>query len=312
MGEVINNSDAKVIQKIGDLLNDPKRPMKERFRALFTLRSIGGPVAIQCISDCFNDDSVLLKHELAYCLGQMQEEDAIPLLINVLRDESQEVMVRHEAGEALGALGNPEVLSVLEEFINDPLIDVAETCQLAQKRVQWVRDKKCDEEKNLTKNPYSSVDPAPPATGNDVHNLQKILLDDDRPLFERYRAMFALRNIGSKECILSISKGLKHGSALFRHEIAFVLGQLQDPISVPFLCESLEDKTECEMVRHECAEALGSIATEDCMQVLEKYLSDDKRVVRESCEVALDMCEYENSPEFQTELFIQNNTLSDK
>lgn len=29
------------------------------------------------------------------------------------------------------------------------------------------------------------------------------------------------------------------------------------------------------------------------------YLSDDKRVVKESCEIALDMCEYESSPEFQ-------------
>lgn len=53
------------------------------------------------------------------------------------------------------------------------------------------------------------------------------------------------------------------------------------------------------MVRHECAEALGAIATPECFSVLEKYLMDDKRVVKESCEIALDMCEYENSPEFQ-------------
>jgi len=62
---------------------------------------------------------------------------------------------------------------------------------------------------------------------------------------------------------------------------------------------SLEDPAENEMVRHEAAEALGSIATPECVSALEKYLKDDKRVVRESCEVALDMCEYENSPEFQ-------------
>lgn len=53
------------------------------------------------------------------------------------------------------------------------------------------------------------------------------------------------------------------------------------------------------MVRHECAEALGAIATEECIDVLNRYASDDKRVVKESCEIALDMCEYENSPEFQ-------------
>ena len=53
------------------------------------------------------------------------------------------------------------------------------------------------------------------------------------------------------------------------------------------------------MVRHECAEALGSIAQDECREILEQYLHDCAQVVKESCQVALDMCEYENSPEFQ-------------
>lgn len=93
--------------------------------------------------------------------------------------------------------------------------------------------------------------------------------------------------------------GLKAGSALFRHEVAFVLGQLQESITVPYLRESLQDPEENEMVRHECAEALGSIAHPECPKILGDYVNDEKRVVRESCVIALDMCEYENSPEFQ-------------
>lgn len=87
------------IQNIGNVLNNPSRPLKERFRALFTLRNIGGMTSIKCIEKCFNDSSALLKHELAYCLGQMQDERANPILIQVLQDESQEPMVRHEAGK---------------------------------------------------------------------------------------------------------------------------------------------------------------------------------------------------------------------
>lgn len=68
---------------------------------------------------------------------------------------------------------------------------------------------------------------------------------------------------------------------------------------MPYLKESLEDDNENEMVRHECAEALGAIATPYCFEILKKYLEDEKRVVRESCVIALDMCEYENSTEFQ-------------
>lgn len=111
--------------------------------------------------------------------------------------------------------------------------------------------------------------------------------------------MFTLRNLNTKESILALAAGLKCGSALFRHEVAFVLGQLQNEFSVPYLIESLENCEENEMVRHECAEALGAIANDDCTKILNKYLTDDKRVVKESCEIALDMCEYENSPEFQ-------------
>lgn len=86
---------------------------------------------------------------------------------------------------------------------------------------------------------------------------------------------------------------------MFRHEVAFVLGQAQEEASVEALKDSLEDANENEMVRHECAEALGAIATPYCFRILKNYLKDDKRVVRESCEIALDMCEYENSSEFQ-------------
>ncbi|XP_078043672.1 deoxyhypusine hydroxylase nero [Augochlora pura] len=281
----------------GRILNNKNRPLKERFRALFTLKNVGGSKAIEQIHKCFKDDSALLKHELAYCLGQMQDTLAIPILIEVLKDVSQEPMVRHEAGEALGAIGDVSVIPILEEYSGDCIPEVAETCQLALNRLQWLKSN--DVSTNSKKSPYMSVDPAPPTDISDVQTLKNILLNEDISLFERYQAMFSLRNICTPESILAISEGLKAGSALFRHEIAFVLGQLQEEITVPYLQASLEDENENEMVRHECAEALGSIATPDCFSILNKYLNDSKRVVRESCIIALDMCEYENSSEFQ-------------
>ena len=91
----------KDILAIGQVLNDENRPLKERFRALFTLKNIGGKLAIEQIEKGFSDPSALLKHELAYCLGQMQDSNAVSVLINVLKDKNQEPMVRHEAGKAL-------------------------------------------------------------------------------------------------------------------------------------------------------------------------------------------------------------------
>jgi deoxyhypusine monooxygenase len=42
------------------------------------------------------DDSELLKHELAYCLGQIGSPRANETLSNVLEDLSEHEMVRHE------------------------------------------------------------------------------------------------------------------------------------------------------------------------------------------------------------------------
>jgi len=207
------------VQQIGVKLADQSQPLTNRFRALFTLRNLGGHEAIDCISKCFDDPSALLKHELAYCLGQMQDEYAIPYLIRVLKDKKQEAMVRHEAGEALGAIGSPEVLNVLREYASDPQIEVAETCQLALQRIEWLIEKSSQESKNLSTNPYKSIDPAPPSQTEDTETLKNILLDESRPLFERYRAMFSLRNKGDEDSVLALADGLKCRSALFRHEI---------------------------------------------------------------------------------------------
>ncbi|KAG5672451.1 hypothetical protein PVAND_002578 [Polypedilum vanderplanki] len=284
------------IVNVGKILNDAKRPMKERFRALFTLKNIKGPIAIKWIEEAFSDESDLLKHELAYCLGQMKDDAAIPVLIKVLKDTNQAPMVRHEAGEALGAIGNPNCIDILAEYSKDPVVEVAETCEIALDRIKWLQEK----EKLNDNNPYASVDPSPPLADQtkSVAELQKILMNEDESLFNRYRAMFSLRNMRTKEAIIAICSGLKGSSALFRHEIAFVLGQLQDENSIPYLIETLKDPLENEMVRHEAAEALGSIATEECVEILSKYLKDEKQVVKESCEVALDICDYEKSGAF--------------
>lgn len=80
---------------------------------------------------------------------------------------------------------------------------VAETCQLALKRLEWLQNNK----ENSGTSPYLSVDPAPPADETDVAKLREILLDESQELFDRYRAMFALRNVGSQAAVLALAEG---------------------------------------------------------------------------------------------------------
>jgi len=104
--------------------------------------------------------------------------------------------------------------------------------------------------------------------------------------------MFSLRNNGSRGAVLALCTGLKDPSPLFRHEVAYVLGQLMHPASIDALKLRIEDNTEHEMVRHEAAEALGAIGTSECVEFLQKYAADDTIMLRESCEIALDVVDY--------------------
>jgi len=294
---MVTVNDEQVLA-IGAVLNNGTRPLKERFRALFTLRSIGGKLALDEMSKAFRDPSALLKHEVAYCIGQMGMPEAVKVLEQVLQDPGQEPIVRHEAGEALGAIGSQESLPVLKACVLDPVEAVADTCRLAVARIEWLQDSQAAEKDRLSANPYQSVDPAPPALETDTDELTKTLLDDDLDIFVRYRAMFALRNKGDPESIKALAKGFQSKNALFRHEIAYVLGQISSELSAPALTATLADTNEIDMVRHEAAEALGSIGSVN--QELKKYLDKDvPAVVRESCVVALDIADYNNSEEFK-------------
>jgi deoxyhypusine monooxygenase len=207
------------LDKLGDVLADVNVPLKARFRALFTLKNLGGEDAVRNISKGFQDKSALLKHECGYCLGQMQEKSSIPILINVLLDRNEDPMVRHEAGEALGAIGdytNESVVSALNECLVDENKAVSETCEIALMRLDWLKNQQNSEINGLSRNPYYSVDPAPPMIQKqDVTELQEILIDENRKLFERYRAMFALRNLNTDDAILALCEGL-YSTASFR------------------------------------------------------------------------------------------------
>ena len=109
---------------------------------------------------------------------------------------------------------------------------------------------------------FGSVDPAPPASHEEtVEKLRDTLCDEEEKMFQRMRALFALRNIGGKPAVDSLAKAFDSNSALLKHEIAYVLGQMQDDNAVPYLIERLEDLEEDVMVRHEAAEALALLGT---------------------------------------------------
>ncbi|XP_021814800.1 deoxyhypusine hydroxylase-B [Prunus avium] len=298
-------SSPEMVKFLCDRLLDPTQPISERFRALFSLRNLKGPGPRNALITATRDSSNLLAHEAAFALGQMQDADAIPALVAVLNDLSLHPIVRHEAAEALGAIGLESNVPLLENSLAlDPAQEVKETCALALNRIEQLKDsgnQSLDE-----KSPFMSVDPAAPATSSSsVNQLREVLLDEKKNMYERYAALFALRNNSGDEAVSAIVDSLGSKSALLRHEVAYVLGQLQNKDASAALSNILMDRNEHPMVRHEAAEALGSIADDQSVSLLEEFAKDPEPIVSQSCEVALSMLEFERSGKSFEYLFMQ-------
>lgn len=323
-------ADATVLS-LRKSLCDETTPLPIRFRALFSLKHLAkqategtgdngidlpaAKAAIDAIAAGFASPSALLKHELAYCLGQTGNiSAAAPPLRDVLADVNEDAMCRHEAAEALGALGDAEDLELLRHYRDreGEEVVVRETCEIAIDRIEWANSTQRAQE-TLRPSDFASVDPAPPMAQDVVESeaaqtvdvLEKDLMDTTLPLFRRYRAMFTLRDLASPPdlptavpAVLALAKGFADSSALFRHEVAFVFGQLSHPASIPALTAALSDTNEASMVRHEAAEALGSLGDEEGVEdTLKLFLHDKEKVVRESVIVALDMADFEQGGE---------------
>jgi deoxyhypusine monooxygenase len=243
------------------------------------------------------DASALLRHEVAYCLGQRQDPAAVAALAALLADASEHPMVRHEAGEALGAIATPACLAPLRAHAADASLEVAQTCQLALQRVEFFAARGSDAGAADAAGPYRSVDPTPPApAATPTSALRATLLDARARVFDRYRAMFALRDRGGAEAVAALAAAFgASDSALLKHEVAYVLGQMQDAGANAALAAVLADGRENAMVRHEAAEALGAIASDECLALLRAHVADPEPIVADSCVVALDVLEHERS-----------------
>jgi len=369
------------IASLSKTLINQSLPIQDRFRALFTLRSLEtNQAAVQALIDALAADSssslssadddgdindehqkravplsslhadALFRHEVAFALGQMRAKAATATLISVLKNQREHGMTRHECAEALGAIADETSLEVLRDMREDSKHrEVRETASLALRRVEYMvgsRDESTatstttatnttfnstgaivgskkesigkvaavnEEQQQEEEGRAYSVDPVPAMDESiETETLAEIILDDAADIWDRYAAMFALRNRAQKTfglvkktqeneqlvqlCSSTLGKTLRSEtvqSALLKHEICYVLGQLREDddneIARKALFECLEDPSEHAMVRHEAAEAIGSRGGRGAEALLRKYLSCEDRIVSESCEVALDM-----------------------
>lgn len=101
----------------------------------------------------------------------------------------------------MGAIGDPFPIDTLIEYQGCEIEEIAETCELALNRLKYFAIKKKDLQ---DENEFGSIDPAPPSDEKDISILEEIYLNEYKPIFERYRAMFALRNLNKEKSTTEI------------------------------------------------------------------------------------------------------------
>lgn len=155
-----------------------------------------------------------------------------------------------KAAEAMGAISASSSIPILQDYLSDSEQVVRETCEIAIAKIQWDNSEEGRKQAERSKDPetvyvhfiiscelpqppltrkYTSIDPAPPTSGllsgqpmpediseSNISSLRSKLLDTNVPLFDRYRAMFALRNIGTPAAVDALAAGFSDNSALFK------------------------------------------------------------------------------------------------
>lgn len=232
--------DEAVIGRLAAKLRLGGLTLPQKYRILCSLRNCSNASATDALLLALHDSSALFRHDVAFALGQRQDSAAIDALKAVLQDDAEHGMVRHEAAEALGAIGTASCLQPVQQCEQCSVREVAETCVLASQRMAYFAQH--GEADSADESKFSSVDPTPALPlATPTEQLDGILNDESAAMFERYRALFALRNQGGAGAVQAMARCLRRsGSALLKHEVAYVLGQMLDKDCVACLQACLQ------------------------------------------------------------------------
>lgn len=270
-----------MVERAAEVARSKSTSISAKMSALFYLRGLDTPEAALELQECLTRTSVLMDHEIAYILGQMRQPVSVAFLFSLAEDLSISDIVRHEAIEALGNFEDPSFIPRLEKYLDDPNKIVSESAVLA---IQKLKETGYERRPGAGLSKYWSRDPAFPLEGEFEDAVKAF---SNGGIEDKYKAIFYFRDLNTKESVGMLAKGFRDPSDLLRHEVAYVLGQMRNPLATDVLIEVLENEDEADIVRHEAAEALGNIGTDKALRCLEKYVDSDVDILRESASVGL-------------------------
>jgi len=261
---------------------------------------------VECLGKSLSVEtkSILMRHEIAFTLGQTETEAALETLKHILIDDNEDEVTRHEAAESIALIDSRPFEKLLKRFARErdrnPIL--ADTSILALEGLRQYRERGEDAEDApfvpsaicgcaQSVDHLSKIEASEGRSGASLEELSRTLASSEKTLYERYAALFELRDCHRNQApdIISFALRKDRTSACLRHEMAFTLGLFGDPKSMRVLIDTLENSKEHDVVRHEAAISLGSIDMDEAYRALLRHASSRRAMVRESCLAALAM-----------------------
>ncbi|SOV80972.1 deoxyhypusine hydroxylase [Plasmodium sp. gorilla clade G3] len=246
-----------------------------------------------------NNHSILLRHEIAYVIGQISNEKCNNILINLLSDENENIMVRHEAAEGLAAIGSESNIPIIKKYLNDSNVEVRETCELALSSL-------------IEKNKYAScscINKMVPYKNNVVNdnkhnsnsnvninsNSHNDALDDiyfhSQKKFNTIDPVVCISDSNNKKNVNDLIKDLNNEKLALknRYEALFLLRDIETDISLNALGEALINDKSSAIFRHELAFVLGQVLHLNSLKYLLSSLKNisEHEMVRHEVALAL-------------------------
>jgi HEAT repeat protein len=216
--------------------------------ALGVIASIDG---LRTLSDAAEDDpAAAVRAAAATSLGQLNNPRVLPVLLRVLRDESEKV---HQAAiAALGSLGQPAL---------NPLLEARQSEEEAVRTGAWL------------------------ALEQLAHKFKADLTSQDVEV--RVTAVESLGRIGNPAHAKALTLLLMDKEERVRLAAARSLERLQNPATKVLLRQAMQRPEETAPVRLAATIALGKMGDEGALQKLVADLDDPDDAVRVSAAIAL-------------------------
>ena len=294
----------------------PSNNVVEKYLAILALKHYGNDAAAKVFEEGYENlgESELLRHDVMYWMGQMRACNSVKFLLDRMHDPNERSIVRHEAGEALANLLDikEQIIPELEKHWDSPDTLLKSTVRVAVPKLKTI-----NENSRYGKKYGGTMEPAEPFDEKEVREYFKSQnLPDDKSKaellelvhqqlkksydevdeFTKYRLMYFLRdtnNLRAKEILsdMLLAKNRNVTSPLMRHELCFILGQINNNENCihAALKEASLDEEEHQVVRHEAILSFYDITKDEGF--IDQFLTHSNQLIRESAELATKMGE---------------------